>query len=255
MNTHEARVLILTPLKDAANCLGSYARLLEGLSYPRELTSLGLLESDSMDGSFEAFQEALPGLAEGRGNARIWKRDFGFKLPQGVPRWAPAFQIVRRGVLSKSRNHLLSRALEAEDWVLWIDVDVITSPPDIIETFLETGRDLVHPHCLHADRNETYDLNAWRDQGRLHLGDLEPEGNLVRLDAVGGTMLWVKADLHRDGLIFPSFPYGAGNPKVRDPGPWGLTGELETEGLGILAGDMGVQPWGMPRVVIRHRNQ
>ncbi len=108
----------------------------------------------------------------------------GFQLPPGIPRWAPPFQIARRGVLSKGRNHLLSRALDDEDWVLWIDVDVIASPPDVIETFLETGRDLVHPHCLHADRDQTFDLNAWRDQGRLHLGDLESEGEPFRLLAV-----------------------------------------------------------------------
>ncbi len=255
MGDATAKILILTPIKDAADCLPTYSRLLDRLTYPRELTSLGLLESDSRDGSFESFEQALPKLTQGRCGARIWKRDYGFRLPPGIPRWAPAFQLARRGVLAKCRNQLLSRALGDEDWVLWIDVDVIASPPDIIETFLATGRDLVHPHCLHAHRDETFDLNAWRDHGRLHLCDLASEGELVRLDAVGGTMLWVRADLHRDGLIFPSFPYGAGNPKVRDPGPWGAIGEIDTEGLGILAGDMGVQPWGMPGVVIRHRDQ
>lgn len=255
MGAKSARVLILTPLKDAADCVENFCRLLDHLTYPRELTSIGFLESDSRDGTFEVFRQALPRFAMGRRRARIWKHDYGFQLPPGVPRWAPPFQLARRGILSKGRNRLLSKALEDEDWVLWIDVDVILSPADIIETFLETERDLVHPHCLHADRDETFDLNAWRDQGRLHLGDLASEGDLVRLDTVGGTMLWVKADLHRDGLIFPSFPYGAGNPKVRDPGPWGPVGEIETEGLGILAGDMGIQAWGMPGVVIRHRNQ
>ena len=248
------RILVLTPVKDAADCLDSYCRLLDGFTYPPELITVGLLESDSRDRSFEVFQGALPRLRGERRRARIWKRDFGFRLPPGVPRWAPPFQIARRSVLSKSRNHLLSRALEDEDWVLWIDVDVVEAPADIIQTFLATGRDLVHPHCLHQHRDETFDLNAWRDQGRLHLGDLRDEGELVRLDAVGGTMLWVRADLHRDGLVFPSFPYGAANKTVRDPGPWGPVGELDTEGLGILARDMGVQPWGMPGVVIRHRD-
>ena len=69
----------------------------------------------------------------------------------------------------------------------------------------------------------------------------------MRLDAVGGTMLLVKADLHRDGLIFPSFPYGRPSPRAR-PG----RGELDTEGLGLMAGDMGHQCWGMPHLEIRH---
>ncbi len=65
--------------------------------------------------------------------------------------------------------------------------------------------------------------------------DLRDAGGPVRLDAVGGTMLPVRADLHRDGLIFPPFRYGLENPAIRASHPvWGR-GEIETEGLGILA--------------------
>jgi peptide chain release factor subunit 1 len=97
-------------------------------------------------------------------------------------------------------------------------------------------------------RGPTFDHNGWRDQGRYHLDDLRAEGDLVELDAVGGTVLLVRADLHRDGLIFPSFPYGRANPRIR-----GERGELETEGLGIMAHDMGHQCWGMPHVEVIHR--
>ena len=74
----------------------------------------------------------------------------------------------------------------------------------------------------------------------------------VRLDSVGGTMLLVRADLHRDGLIFPPFRYGLENPSIRPVHPvWGR-GEVETEGFGIMAKDMGVQCWGLPNVEIVH---
>jgi peptide chain release factor subunit 1 len=63
-------------------------------------------------------------------------------------------------------------------------------------------------------------------------------------------MLLVRADVHRDGLVFPPFPYGLPNPKIRDDNDW--RGEFETEGLGIMAADAGVQCWGMPRLEIRH---
>ena len=254
MDATDPTVLILTPIKDATECFESYCRLLDRLTYPPELLSVGLLESDSHDGTFERFQAGLGRVRGNRRATRLWKRDFGFHLPPGVPRWTPAFQVARRGVLAKSRNHLLSRALGDEDWVLWIDVDVVDAPPDIIETFLGTGRDLVHPHCLHEHHDETFDMNAWRDRGRLHLEDLRDEGELVRLHAVGGTMLWVRADRHRDGLIFPAFPYGTPSRVIRDPGAYGVAGELDTEGLGVLAMDMGIQPWGMPDVIIRHRH-
>jgi hypothetical protein len=94
----------------------------------------------------------------------------------------------------------------------------------------------------------TYDLNAWRDHARLNMHDLRAEGEVVQLDAVGGTMLLIRADIHRDGLIFPPFGYGKGNERARTD----RDGEIETEGLGIMAIDMGYQCWGMPRLEIRH---
>lgn len=248
-------VLILTPVKDAADCFDRYCELLDRMTYPRRLVSIGLLESDSSDGSYRALHARLPRLARGRRSARLWKRDFDFRLPPGVPRWAPPFQLARRSVIARSRNHLLSRALSDEDWVLWIDVDLVDFPPDVVERLLATGRDIVHPLCLKERCDEVFDRNAWRDGGRVGLGDLRDEGELVRLDAVGGTMLWVKADLHRDGLVFPAFPYGQRSRVVRDPNPLGVVGELDTEGLGALAHSMGHQCWGLPGLVVRHRDR
>lgn len=102
----------------------------------------------------------------------VWKRDFGFRIPPHVPRWSPELQVERRATIARSRNHLLSRALDDEERVLWID--------------------------------------AWRDHGRLHTDELRAEGDLVPLDTVGGTMLLVRADVHRDGLIFPPSRTGSG---------------------------------------------
>lgn len=165
-------------------------------------------------------------------------------------------QLRRRAVLARSRNHLLSRALADEDWVLWIDVDVIDYPADIIERLLATGKDIVYPHCVIEPGDEpkrTFDRNAWRDHGRLHMDDLRAEGDLVPLDTVGGTMLLVRADAHRDGLVFPPFPYGGGSALIRDTNFFSAgPGEIETEGLGVLASDMGYECWGMPNLEVLH---
>jgi hypothetical protein len=109
--------------------------------------------------------------------------------------------------------------------------------------------------CRRARRANpaSFDLNAWRDQGRLHLHDLRTKGELVRLDAVGGTMLLVRADVHRDGLIFPAFPYGVQSAKIRPKGVNFWHGELETEGFGIMAADMGIQCWGLTTQRTVHR--
>lgn len=248
------RVLILTPMKDAQRHLERYFAGLGRLTYPARRISLGFLEGDSQDDTWARLNARLPELRRRYRRVGAWKRDFGFHLPAGYPRWAPAFQIPRRTVLAKSRNHLLFHALDDEDWVLWIDVDVTGYPPDILRRLLATGKDIVQPHCVRAPGGPTFDLNAWRDRGRTHLGDLRGDGDLVRLDAVGGTMLLVRADAHRAGLIFPAFLYGRASPCVRVPNPWVPTtvGELETEGLGIMARDMGYQCWGMPNLEIIH---
>jgi hypothetical protein len=240
-------VLILTPVKDAAACLDEYCERLRRLTYPHDAISLGFLESDSVDETFQVLSRRLRRLRKEFRRAGLWKKDFCYQLPTGINRGVEPIQAQRRAILAKSRNQLLFHALDDEEWVLWLDVDVIEYPPDIIERLLATGKDLVQPHCVLDYHGPTFDKNAWRDHGRLHMDDLRSEGDLVELDAVGGTMLLVRADLHRDGLVFPSFPYGLRNSHIRGDG-----GELETEGLGMMAHDMGYQCWGMPNLEIRH---
>jgi len=241
------KILILTPLKDAKDLLERYCEGIRSLEHPHNLISIGFLESDSSDGTYDKLLSFLPRLRRDFRHVVVEKRDYDFKIPIGVHRAAGQIQNARRTVLAKSRNYLLSRALDDEDWVLWLDVDVIEYPANIVARLLETGKDIVQPHCVLDYGGGTYDLNAWRDHGRLHLQDLRGEGDLVELDTVGGTMLLVRADVHREGLIFPPFPYGRENPRIRPSGE-----ELETEGLGIMANDMGYQCWGMPNLEIRH---
>lgn len=247
-------VLILTPVKNAARHLEHYWTALGRLSYPAKLISLGLLESDSTDETFEKITERLPSLSAHYASVQLWRKNFNFHMPPEIPRWHPAFQIPRRRVLAKARNHLLFRALADHDWVLWLDVDVIDYPPDLLQLLLKTGCDIVHPHCVQKYGGETFDLNAWCEHGRVHMDALRAGPDLVRLDSVGGTVLLVRGDVHRDGLIFPPFPYGGGSPAIRRPHPLGpgVCGELETEGLGIMALDMGYQCWGMPKLEVLH---
>lgn len=214
-----------------------------------------MLVSDSTDGTIEAIETRRTRLAQRLARVTVAQRDFGFTLPPGTPRWAPPFQIARRRVLARSRNHLLFAALRDEDWVLWLDVDVVDYPPDIIERLLEPGKDIVHPHCVISPGGPTFDRNAWRNHGRQRMSDLRGR-SLVRLDAVGGTMLLVRADVHRDGLVFPPFLYGQPNRFARSPSPLNPkgSGEIETEGLGLMAKDMGVECWGMPDLEIVHHH-
>lgn len=253
-----ARVLVLTPVKNAAALAPAYLDRLARLEHPPELLSLGLLESDSDDGTHEAFR----GLLASEPWASRWRRttllnhDFHYRIPAHIGRWHTSVQARRRSILAQSRNLLLQGALQDEDWVLWLDVDVVDYPGDIIRTLLACHKDILHPLCVDEYGGQIFDSNAWRDRGRHNLQDLKGEGRLVPLDAVGGTMLWVRADLHRRGLVFPEEPYGVDHPKARPPETaWkgGMRGEIETEGLGLMAADMGAPPWGLPHLEILHR--
>jgi hypothetical protein len=251
------RVLILTPVKQAAPHLDRYFACLRDLSYEPELLGLGFLESDSTDDTYARLEGRLPELRRRYRRVTLHKRDFGFQLPPRGHRWTTPIQLPRRIVLAKSRNHLLFSALDDEDWVLWLDVDVLDYPADVLKRMLASGKDIITPHCVVDRGGPTFDQNAWRDKGRVLMDALRGGPELVRLDAVGATMLLVRADVHRQGLIFPPFLYGRESPFARNPSPLvgSGVGEVETEGLGLMAKDMGLQCWGMPNLEILHVNE
>jgi len=232
-------ILILTPVKDGEEYLDRYFHNLYQLSYPHKEISIGILESDSNDKTFSLLKQKLSDLQKEFGKVSLLKKDFGFNIPERTHRWSGGIQHERRAILARSRNHLLFRTLDDEDWVLWLDVDLVEYP----------------------------------DKGRKHLDDLRNEGDIVELHSVGGTMLLIRADIHRDGLIFPPYLYGKKNRHIRKTqfffANWkekvlGIPtiikkmtsgeyqGEIETEGLGIMAHDMGYTCWGLPNLEIKH---
>ncbi|MER5968502.1 glycosyltransferase [Streptomyces sp. NPDC002055] len=250
-------VLVLTPVKDAATFLPRYLNRLSALDYPREALSLGLLEGDSGDNTWDMLQSVLPELRAEYRNVTLIRRNFDFR--QAGPRWRTGAQRQRRSVLARARNHLLAHALTDESWVLWLDVDVAGYPADLVQRLLGAGKDIVVPHCVTAPGGPTYDLNTFvrqpgsgalnwsqwirdgilqppRGFGRTYLEDLRGQ-ELVRVDSVGGTALLVRADVHRDGLVFPPFPYQH---------------LIETEGLAAMARDMGTACWALPTLEVLH---
>jgi Anp1 len=92
MATQSESILILTPVKNAARFLDSYFRSIAGLTYPASLISLGFLESDSTDDTYERLAGRLDDLRKHYAGAELWRRDFNFQIPNGLPRWTRLFK-------------------------------------------------------------------------------------------------------------------------------------------------------------------
>ncbi|GMF04686.1 unnamed protein product [[Candida] boidinii] len=68
-------------------------------------------------------------------------------------------------------------------------------------------------------------------------GDIHTE---MELDGVGGACVLVKADVHRDGAMSPTFPF------------YHL---IETEGFAKMTKRLGYQVVGLPNYLIYHYNE
>lgn len=272
MSPHLPKVLLATPVKNAALHLHRYFALLESIDYPRDRLSLAFLESDSIDDTWKVLQDRLSELRGVFRSVTLLKQDYGFQI-EG-PRWQEHLQYARRSVMARSRNRLVQAALGDEDWVLWLDCDLHAYPADLLQNLLAVEKDIVVPHCVREGpamgfkmkrfefATRTFDMNtfvlrkrSWYErwcrpreisQGGIYLApeDIErlyldsfQDQHLVRVDGVGGCVLLINANLHREGLNFP---------------PYSHRGYIETEGLAALAADMGHSCWGMPNVEVVH---
>lgn len=252
-------VLILTPVKNAAQFMRGYFEQVIQLEYPRGKLALALLEGDSTDGTDEVLQDYADHCRSRFASIELLRQDYAFQLVGN--RWAPEQQFSRRSVISKCRNKLFKLADQGADYVLWIDADVIAYPADVLLRLLETNQPIVVPNCVQTPGGPTFDLNSFkfkpgashfswshmmggiiqppRGVGRLYLDDFRGQSG-VALDGVGGTMLLVRAELHRQGILFPDYSY---------------RGYLDTEGFALHAKDRGFTAWGLPDLEIVHAPQ
>lgn len=184
-----------------------------------------------------------------------------------------AIQKARRAVMSKARNSLLFTTLgPSTSWVLWLDADVVETPLSIIQDMAAFDKDVLAANCyqryLNPETNmmgiRPYDFNNWQDSeaaqdmaSRMgpddillegyaematwrtlmgHMYDANaPKNTIVPLDGVGGTALMVKAEVHRDGAMFPPFAF------------YNL---IETEGFARMAKRLNRQPYGLPNYLV-----
>lgn len=150
--SNQERVLILTPLRDAAEYLITYFDLLSELTYPHDLIDLAFLVGDSTDDTLAVLSSELNRIQQRSDkipfhSATIIEKDFGNILDMKVEeRHGFAAQGPRRKAIGKARNYLLYTALRPEhSWVYWRDVDIKDSPRKILEDFMAHDKDILVP--------------------------------------------------------------------------------------------------------------
>lgn len=181
----------------------------------------------------------------------------------------------RRESMSRARNSLLFTTLgPSTSWVLWLDADIVETPASLIQDLTRHDQPVIVPNCFQRYYNSDkrkwdirpYDYNSWIDSdtaqelaATMSPDDILLEGyaelptyrtlmaylpdftalnpyRMVELDGVGGTALMVKADVHRDGAMFPPFPF------------FHL---VETEGFSKMAQRLGYSVAGLPDYFVR----
>lgn len=175
--SNQERVLILTPLRDAAPYLGKYFDLLSDLTYPHDLIDLAFLVGDSTDETLAVLASELNRIQSRTDkipfhSATIVQKDFGqTDLSMNVEsRHGFAAQGPRRKAIGRARNYLLYAALKPEHaWVYWRDVDIVDSPKKILEDFMAHDRDVIVPSMSSSKP----DTKGWRANKRQISGSID----------------------------------------------------------------------------------
>ncbi len=282
--SNQETVLILTPL---ARFYQEYWDNLLRLSYPHELITLAFIIPKNRDGNAAtaALQEQITKTQKTGPETKrfasiiIERQDFEPPLATQAEaeRHKMENQKARRAAMSRARNSLLFTTLgPSTSWVLWLDSDIVETPPTLIQDLAAHDKPIIVPNCFQryidpktkrrAER--PYDFNSWQDSEtarkmgeKMGPDDILLEGYAematyrtlmaymtadngdpkqeIPLDGVGGTALLVKAEVHRDGAMFPPFPF------------YHL---IETEGFAKMAKRLGWSSTGLPnyKVLISH---
>lgn len=251
-------VVVMSTIVNAAHRVVGFVDGILGLDHPTESLRVAVLVSDSDDVGVDDVRREFERLRAAGIESSVHRRDVDVLGISGSTQRGTAIDTERRIERARSRNHLLSRELGDAEWALWIDVDVVEFPSDIIARLLDVGGDVVQPHCRDADGARGSDRDAWTDRGIHHLHDYAGHG-VVELHSVGAGMLLVRADRHRDGLVWPVRREPVGRVETRPVGtrPDGLVGTNGEIGGGVSDGfarracEMGIACWGLPDLIIR----
>ncbi|KAL5337745.1 Anp1-domain-containing protein [Aspergillus crustosus] len=276
---NEERVLMCTPLRDAASHLPMFFSHLRNLTYPHNQIDLAFLVSDSKDRTNEMLLEMLEELQHDPdhnmpfGEISVIQKDFGQQVNQDVEsRHGFAAQAGRRKLMAQARNWLLSATLRpTHSWVYWRDADVLTAPSTILEDLMRHDKDVIVPNVWRPLPNwlggeQPYDLNSWQEsETALALADTLDEDAVI-VEGYAEYATW------RPHLAYLRDPLGDPDMEMELDGVGGVSilakakvfragvhfpafsfeKHAETEGFGKMAKRMGFSVVGLPHYTIWH---
>lgn len=167
----DERLLVLTTLKNASQHLDRYFSLLDRTTYPNHLISIGLLVTDSQDGTLEALEPLIAHLQNRWSNRfyeiNVFSRDYKAEIPLSSEVSVVEEEPYRRSVMARARNFLLASALrDYHSWVAWIDAEMYDYPETIFEDLMKADVDVIVPNTLKYREDASFwahDRNNWAE--------------------------------------------------------------------------------------------
>ncbi|KAI5857189.1 Anp1-domain-containing protein [Tricharina praecox] len=279
---NKERILILTPLRDAAYYLPKHFELVAQLTYPHELIDLAFLVSDSTDDTLAVLAAELdrvqnqpdPKLGGPFHSVTIVQKDYGVAESQDVTvRHSFEFQGPRRKAMGMARNFLLSATLTAEhSWVYWRDVDIVENPKSIIEDFIKHDKDILVPNIWfhryegNHDIEGRFDYNSWQESPEaLKLAASLPKDTVLaegyaQYDTKRKHMAMMGSrgdnpdeEIELDGIGGVNILVKADVHRAGINFPcYAFENQAETEGFAKMAKRAGYQVIGLPNYVVWH---
>ena len=245
----------------------SFIHLVADTAYPVSRLSVGIMTSSEI--AYLQLTMLLSSTEYARTHA-IYHPGFGSHTDRRADRHNDNTQKGRRRTIARLRNFLMLRTLENEDHLIWLDADVYWLSAGIIQKLIQQSRvwqksdveaGLLTARCTQGD-SQNYDKNAWSGPRlepttstlvgsfipqptleTLFMNDLvkgTSNDDLVRLDSVGGTILYLKAEIVHQGLNF--LTYAAVGTTWNSSEGWD---GIETEGMCYVAKTLGYGCYGL----------
>lgn len=277
--SNEERVLILSPLKDAAPYLSKYFELIGEMTYPHHLIDIAFLVSDSTDDTLAVLAAEIERIQKRKDkmafrSAVVVQKDFHFQLSQNVEeRHSFEAQGPRRKALGRARNYLLSAALKPDhSWVYWRDVDIVENPKTILEDLISHDKDVIVPNIwFHRYRDGKdiegrFDYNSWIESDKARKLTAKLDKNIVLAEGykqydtgrkymcrMGDYTKDLREEIELDGIGGVSIMVKADVHRSGINFPaYAFENQAETEGFAKMAKRAGYGVYGLPNYIVWH---